>query len=162
MKKLVLGTLILASVVVSGCSSDKDAKKPTKEAATATVEAEEVEVDGYAVYQKYCQSCHVELMTAKEAMANLKTLKAPPMVEVSARIKEMIVYKGGDEDTERELRLTFIRDYIKRPDIEKSMCHLGAIDRFDVMPSLKGIITEAELHAVAEWVYDRYEGVEFK
>ena len=42
------------------------------------------------------------------------------------------------------------------------MCHLGALDRFGVMPSLKGKLTEEERQAVAEWVYDRYNGVAFK
>ena len=42
------------------------------------------------------------------------------------------------------------------------MCHAGALERFGTMPSLKGKINEEEKQAVAEWIYDRYEGIEFK
>lgn len=155
MKKTVLGTALLALMLISGCSENKN----PVEVATEVVE---IEVDGYAVYEKNCKSCHVEMMTAKEAMANIKTLVAPPMVEVSEKVKKMITYNGGDEDTQRELVLTFIRDYIQYPNIDKAMCNLGAIDQFDVMPSLKGVLSEAELFAVAEWVYDRYENTSFE
>lgn len=155
MKRTVLGAAFLALMLMSACSENQ---KPVE----VVTEQEEIEVDGYAVYQKNCQSCHVEMMTAKEAMANIKTLVAPPMVEVSQQVKKMITYNGGDEDTKRELVLTFIRDYIQYPNIDKAMCNLGAIDQFDVMPSLKGVLSEAELFAVAQWVYDRYEDTSFE
>jgi mono/diheme cytochrome c family protein len=119
-------------------------------------------VNGYVVYQKKCQMCHVERMNKNEALKKFKTLKAPPMNEVSARMKENILTKGDDEEVLRELRLTFMRDYIINPSIDKSMCHMGALDKFDVMPSQKGKLTDAELHAVTEWVLDNYEGTVFK
>ena len=118
-------------------------------------------VDGYKVYKDKCKVCHVEMMSSKEALANLDKLSAPPMIEVSTRLKDMIKIKEDDEDVKRELVLTFIRDYIINPSIDKSMCHLGALDRFDVMPSMKGKLTQAEINAVAEWVYDHYEGKKF-
>ncbi|MDH5465101.1 MAG: c-type cytochrome [Thiovulaceae bacterium] len=118
-------------------------------------------VDGYKVYKDKCKVCHVEMMGSKEALANLDKLSAPPMIEVSTRLKDMIKLGEDDEDVKRELVLTFIRDYIINPSIDKSMCHLGALDRFDVMPSMKGKLTQAEINAVAEWVYDHYEGKKF-
>jgi len=118
-------------------------------------------VDGYKVYKDKCMVCHVENMTSKEALKNLDKLSAPPMIEVSVRLKEMIKLKEDDEDVKRELVMTFIRDYIINPNIDKSMCHLGALDRFDVMPSMKGKLTQEEISAVAEWVYDNYEGKKF-
>ncbi len=118
-------------------------------------------VDGYSVYKTKCSHCHVEMMSKEEALKNFKTLKAPPMVEVSNRLKEMIKLGEDDEDVKRELVLTFIRDYIVNPSLDKSMCRMGALDRFDVMPSQKGKLTAEEISAVAEWVYDRYEGTKF-
>ena len=41
-------------------------------------------------------ACHAEMMTAKYALAHLNELVAPPMVEVSARLKENI--KTTDEE----------------------------------------------------------------
>jgi hypothetical protein len=42
------------------------------------------------------------------------------------------------------------------------MCNSGAIEHFGTMPSLKGKISDQERQAVAEWLYDRYEGVAFE
>ena len=119
-------------------------------------------VDGYKVYQQKCQMCHKEMLTKKEALASMKKLKAPPMNEVSARLKENIITKEDDEDVNRELILTFMRDYIMNPNIEKTMCHMGAVDKFGVMPSQKGKLNSAELHAVTEWIHDHYSGKIFK
>ncbi len=119
--------------------------------------------DGYSVYKKQCMQCHVEMIGKQDALKNLKTLKAPPMVEVSNRLKENIIIKEADDDAmKRRVVTAFIKDYIENPDFDYSMCHLGALDRFGVMPSLKGKLTDEERQAVAEWVYDRYSGVTFK
>lgn len=117
--------------------------------------------DGYKVYQKKCMQCHVEMMEKSEVLKVFKTLKAPPMVEVSNRLKENIIIKEEDENVKRRVVIAFIKDYIENPSIDYSMCHLGAIDRFGIMPSLKGKLKEDERQAVAEWVYDRYRGVTF-
>lgn len=119
-------------------------------------------VNGYSVYQKKCQMCHKENLTKKVALAMMKELKAPPMNEVSARMKERISAGVDEEDVTRELILTFMRDYIIYPNIDKSMCHMGAIDKFDIMPSQKGKLNDEELHAVTEWIHDHYEGKVFK
>lgn len=132
-------------------------------AASALAEYEQSgSVDGYKVYKQKCQICHEERLTKKEALAAMKTLKAPPMNEVSARLKENILIKEKDEDVNRELILTFMRDYIVNPSIEKSMCHMGALDNFGVMPSQKDKLDNDELHAVTQWIYDHYAGKVFK
>jgi len=127
---------------------------------TSTVAFAEYEqsgdINGHEVFIKHCKMCHIEMIAVTEAMKRSKTLQAPPMVEVSTRLKEMILLKEEDEDVKRELILTFMRDYIMNPNMDKSMCHLGALDRFDLMPSQKGIITDEEVQAVTEWIYDYY------
>ncbi len=117
--------------------------------------------DGYKVYQQQCMKCHVEMMEKSEVLKVFKTLKAPPMVEVSNRLKENIIIKEDDDNVKRRVVIAFIKDYIENPSIDYSMCRLGAIDRFGIMPSLKGKLKEDEREAVAQWIYDRYEGVEF-
>lgn len=118
--------------------------------------------DGYEVYKKNCMSCHVELMSAKEAMKKLGTLKAPPMVEVSNRLRENIIIKDDDDDVHRYVVTLFIKDYIQNPNLQNSMCHAGALERFGVMPELKNKLSDKEKQAVAEWIYDRYENVKFQ
>ena len=97
-----------------------------------------------------------------KALRNLGKLKAPPMVEVSNRLKENIMIKDEEDDLHRYVVILFIKDYIINPKLDNSMCHAGALEHFGTMKSLKGKITDAERQAVAEWVYDRYENVEFK
>jgi len=117
---------------------------------------------GYTVYQKHCSKCHIEVITKSETLKRFKELKAPPMLEVSNRLKENVIIKDDDEDVKRRVIIAFIKDYIQNPSIDYSMCHPMAIERFDIMPSLKGKLTQDEIDAVAEWVYDRYEGENFQ
>jgi len=119
-------------------------------------------VDGYSVYKKVCAKCHVQEIGKKETLRILSTLKAPPMIEVANRLKENIIIADDDEDVHREVIIAFIKHYIDNPSIMYSMCHAMALEKFDVMPSLKGKLTDEEKQAVAEWVYDYYEGKEFK
>jgi len=118
-------------------------------------------IDGYKVYKEKCASCHVETMSKTDALQNLKNLKAPPMIEVSARLKENIKTTDDEDDVNRHLFILFVKDYIINPKLDNSMCHSGALERFGTMPSLKGKITDLQREAVAEWVYDRYEGINF-
>ena len=136
MKKLLLSTLLLGSTLFA--------------------------VDGYEVYKKNCMSCHVEMMKKGDALKNLSKLKAPPMVEVSNRLKENIKTTDDEDDVNRYLFILFVKDYIINPQLDNSMCHAGALERFGTMPSLKGKISDKEGQAVAEWIYDRYENIEFK
>ena len=117
--------------------------------------------DGYTVYEKHCMKCHVEMMEKKEVVKHLPSLKAPPMVEVSNRLKENVIIADDDDDVKRRVIIAFIKDYIEHPSVQYSMCHPMALEKFGTMPSLKGKLNAAEKQAVAEWVYDRYEGVIF-
>ncbi len=118
--------------------------------------------DGYEVYKKNCMSCHVEMMKKSEVLKNISKMKAPPMVEVSGRLKENIKTTDEEDDVDRYLFILFVKDYIINPNLDNSMCHAGALERFGTMPSLKGKVSAEEAQAVAEWLYDRYESVEFK
>jgi len=135
MKKLLLSSIIFASTLFGA--------------------------DGYEVYKKNCMACHTEMMTAEHALSHLNELVAPPMVEVSARLKENIKTTDEEEDVDRYLFILFVKDYIVNPNLDNSMCNTGAIEKFGTMPSLKGQLKEDEKQAVAEWLYDRYENIKF-
>lgn len=118
-------------------------------------------VDGYSVYKDKCMKCHVEMMGHDEALKKLDTLVAPPMVEVSERLKENIKTIDEEDDVDRYLFILFVKDYIVNPNLDNSMCNSGAIEKFGTMPTLKGKISLEKRQAVAEWVYDRYENTKF-
>ncbi len=119
-------------------------------------------MDGYEVYKKNCQSCHIEMISKENVLKNINKMKAPPMVEVSSRLKENIRTTDEEDEVDRHLFILFVKDYILHPNLDFSMCHAGALEKFGTMPSLKGKVTSAEANAVAIWLYDRYEDVEFK
>jgi hypothetical protein len=117
--------------------------------------------DGYKVYKDNCMKCHAEMMTKTEALKSFKSLKAPPMMEVSNKLKENIHIMDGDEDVKRRVVIAFIKDYIENPSVQYSMCEPMAIEKFGIMPSLKGKLNADQQQTVSEWIYDRYEGKTF-
>ncbi len=122
----------------------------------------EQKVDGEKVFEKVCASCHIKMITADETKKVFKTLKAPPMVEVSGHLKNNIkIVDDIDDDIHRAVVIAFIKDYVIYPHMDKAMCEAMALERFDLMPSLKGKMSEEELNAVAAWVYDFYVGKQF-
>jgi len=118
-------------------------------------------VDGYEVYKSTCAACHVEMITKAETLKTFNKLKAPPMVEVSRQLKDTIMIKGDDDEVHRFVTIAFIKEYIKNPSLDYFICNAGAVDHFGIMPA-QPQLSDAERQAVAEWIYDRYEGVEFK
>ncbi len=124
--------------------------------------ATEQKVDGEKVFEKACASCHIKMITSTETKKIFKTLKAPPMVEVSGQLKKNIkIVEDIDDDIHRAVVIAFIKDYVMYPHLDKSMCQAMALEKFDLMPSLKGKLSEEELNAVSAWVYDFYVGKEF-
>ena len=129
---------------------------------TISLMGAEQKVDGEKVFDKVCASCHIKMITAEETKKVFKTLKAPPMVEVSGQLKKNIkITEDIDDEIHRAVVIAFIKDYVMYPHLDKSMCQAMALERFDLMPSMKGKLSEDELNAVAEWVYDFYVGKKF-
>ncbi len=122
----------------------------------------EQKIDGEKVFDKACASCHIKMISSTETKKIFKTLKAPPMVEVSGQLKKNIkIIDDIDDEIHRAVVIAFIKDYVIYPHLDKSMCQAMALERFDLMPSLKGKLSEDELNAVAAWVYDFYVGKKF-
>ena len=126
------------------------------------VSAEEKVVDGEKVFDRTCSSCHIKTITKEETMKQFKTLKAPPMIEVSNQLKNNIkIVNDLDDEIHRAVVIAFIKDYVINPHMDKAMCEAMALEHFNLMPSQKGKITEEELSAVAAWTYDYYIGKTF-
>jgi len=122
----------------------------------------DAKVDGEKVFEAKCASCHIKMITKEETMKILKSIKAPPMVEVSRQLKDNIkIVDDLDDEIHRAVVIAFIKDYVIYPTLEKSMCEAMALEKNGVMPSQKGKLNEAELNAVATWVYDYYVGKKF-
>ncbi len=129
----------------------------------AVGESEPTKIDGEAVFDRVCASCHDKILTKAEAKKHFKSLKAPPMIEVSFQLKNNIkIVEDIDDEIHRAVTIAFIKDYVINPHLDKSMCTAMALEKFDLMPSQKGKLSDGELQAVSEWVYDYYKDKEFK
>jgi len=117
---------------------------------------------GQKIFDETCSACHIEILDKKTALDTFQTLKAPPMNEVAQQLKSNIIIKDDDDDVHRAVVIAFIKDYIKYPELAKTMCNPGAVDKFGVMPSQKTQLNEDDINTIATWLYDRYEGVDFQ
>jgi len=129
---------------------------------TVALMAAESTIDGEKVFDQKCASCHIKMITKPELKKIFKTVKAPPMIEVSNQLKKNIkIVEDIDDEIHRAVTIAFIKDYVIYPDLDKSMCEAMALEKFSLMPSQKGKLSEEELNAVATWVYDYYQGKKF-
>ncbi|WP_457601624.1 c-type cytochrome [Hydrogenivirga sp.] len=119
--------------------------------------AGDMQKEGYRVFQKSCSTCHVERVSPKK-LAQIERvvksggkppLKAPPMSEVSARVKKFY--------PEEEDFVSFVKDYITNPSKDKGVCLPMAYKVFGVMPPIGRTLTEAEKEAVARWLYHNFK-----
>jgi hypothetical protein len=56
----------------------------------------------------------------------------------------------------KESAVKFMVDYIQNPAKEKAACEPHSIEKFGVMPSLKGAVSPEDLEKTANYVYDTY------
>lgn len=119
--------------------------------------AEEEFQKGYHIYQKICAACHLESVTPEE-MAKIREsvkagkkppFKAPPMSEVSARVKKFY--------PDEEAFVNFVKDYITNPSKKKGVCLPMAYKLFGVMPAIGKNMKEEDKEAVAIWLYRRFD-----
>ena len=93
---------------------------------------------GEDVYKQKCMACHtIDKKT--------KTMKAPPLAMVSARVKMVKRDKANF--------IEFVKDYITNPDKNKGVCFPRAYKKFGVMPPIGKSMSDAEKTAVAKWMY---------
>ena len=117
-------------------------------------------IDGQKVFDENCKACHLGMVSKADFRAQYKTIKAPAMVVISNRLKKAITIKDEDEEVQRFVVISFIKEYLKRPSWSYYLCDDAAINRFEVMPA-QTHLSDAELQAVAEWVFDEFEDKKF-
>ena len=112
---------------------------------------------GYEIYKRSCSSCHLESVSP-DKLAKIQEvvksggkppIKAPPMSEVSARVKK---FYPREEDF-----VAFVKDYITNPSKEKGVCLPMAYKIFGVMPPIGRSLSDEEREAVARWLYHNFK-----
>ena len=95
------------------------------------------------IFDNKCAACHSKTMPKDRS-----TVIAPALFGVMRHIK--MAYPQKEE------AVKFMVDYVLEPTKEKAICMPQKIQRFGLMPSQKGNITEEELKEVSEWMFENY------
>jgi hypothetical protein len=103
--------------------------------------------DGKKLYDVKCATCHTP--TRPNSMAEMNALIAPPMEGVMFHLKTSF-------NTQEESK-KFIKDYVINPTKEKAMCMPQKIQKFGLMPSQKGVVTEDELDKIIAYLSEQYK-----
>ena len=106
--------------------------------------------NGAELTKTNCASCHT-LTTPTPAM--IPTMKAPAMDAVMLHINLVMSDK-------KEIK-AFIMDYAINPKASKSVCESNKVQKFGVMPSLKGKVSEKDLSIIADHMMANFPTPEF-
>ncbi|MBN2824573.1 MAG: cytochrome c [Campylobacterales bacterium] len=101
------------------------------------------------LFKAKCASCH-----QISRPDDISTLIAPPIMGVMNHVKM-------EYSTKKEA-VAFMVDYILNPSKEKAVCIPRSIQRFGLMPSQKGNVTQEELTTIANYLYDNFPKRGFK
>ncbi len=95
------------------------------------------------LFDAKCAACH-----SKTRPTDMSNVVAPALMGVMRHIK--MTYPN------KEVAVKFMVDYILEPTKEKAICMPKKIERFGLMPSQKGNVTEAELKTITSWMFDNF------
>jgi len=102
-----------------------------------------------ALFDAKCGMCHV-----KSRPADMSKLVAPAIMGVLRHVK--MEYPTKDKAVD------FMVDYVLNPSKDKAVCMPAKIQKFGLMPSQKGAVSEEELREITSWLYDNFPPKGFK
>ncbi len=103
--------------------------------------------EGKILFENKCTACHTA--TRPTTIEAMNSLIAPPMQGVMRHVNMAFGY-------DKKAAMAFIKDYTLNPSKEKALCMPQKIDRFGLMPSQKGSVTEQELEKIADYLTAAY------
>lgn len=113
-------------------------------------EKPKAKLDGKKLIETKCASCHdlnmPPLISDKEL--------APPMMAVSFHIANFM--KPPVETQRVAMATAFVVDYVREPSLDKSYCDKDSLERYGLMPSQKGLVSDVETKAIAEYMFTHY------
>jgi len=108
------------------------------------------------IFAKKCQICH---NLAKPKSKELKKRMAAPPIGIVIK-NLMIGIDAVEEPANKQeldnLTIAFIKDYLFKPTREKAYCEDISFQKFGMMPSLTGFLTQNEAAIIAPWVVKKY------
>ena len=109
------------------------------------------------LFTKKCAMCHN--INRPQNKMEKRRMVAPPLTAAMAGVVITIdAIEGPFSDKElRDESIEFIKDYLYNPTRDKTNCEDHVVNRFGMMPSLKGFISPKELDVLVPWVYDNFK-----
>ena len=104
---------------------------------------------GEVLFDQKCAACH-----SKSFPKDMNAVVAPAVMGVMRHVKMDYPNKAD--------AVAFIKDYALNPSREKAICMPQKIERFGLMPSQKGNVTEEELETIASWMFDNFPPKDFR
>ena len=101
---------------------------------------------GESLFDAKCSVCHMKERPTPQTRGSMV---APPAMGVMFHVKQAF---GAD----KEAALAFVKEYVMEPSADKAKCLPRSLQRFGVMPSMKGSVTPEELALIAEHMYETY------
>jgi len=79
---------------------------------------------------------------------------APPMMAVAFHVKSFM--EVNDESRRIPKAIAFVKEYVIHPSREKSLCDKASLESYGLMPSQRESVSDAELQAIAEYMFSHY------
>lgn len=116
--------------------------------------------DGKALFDKHCSSCHKGYISASKIKRNffemnntLLNLKAPTVNMLAYAIMEGPKKIGDPEDDEmrQEEIAEYLKDYLKEPDLDESICDSFIMKFYAKKPPFKEKLKDSDYLALAKY-----------
>jgi cytochrome c len=107
-------------------------------------------LNGKKLIHEKCSACHNLDLPPK----TFEDEKAPPMMAVAFHIKDFIPATNESEKIPKAIE--FVKDYVINPSASKSFCDKKSLQTYGVMPSQKENVTQEELQAIGEYMFQHY------
>lgn len=105
--------------------------------------------EGETLFKAKCSACH-----STTPPTDMNKVIAPALMGVMHHIK--MEYPNKSE------AVAFIKDFVINPTKKKAICMPSKLERFGLMPSQKGLVSEKELEVIAVWMFDNFPPKDFK
>lgn len=109
------------------------------------------------IWQKKCAMCH-NIDKPNNDLERKKMVAPPILVAMKSVVVTIDAVEGPFSPEElREESIEVLKDFMYEPTRDKVNCEDMMINKFGMMPSLKGFISQKELDKVIPWVYDTFK-----
>jgi len=107
-------------------------------------------LDGKKLMEQKCSNCHNLDLPPK----TFENEKAPPMMAIAFHLKAFVPAKSASDKVPNAIN--FVKDYVIDPSASKSYCDKESLKSYGIMPSQKGKVTQEELQAIGEYLFNHF------